>query len=134
VIQTILRNHDAPQMKLVTDQEELDLKILMFVACNGPREGGGFFVAPEAVPDDGWFHYALIKDVSRAMMFRLIPEVMNGTHGRFKQVKMGKFRELHLTSERPVMIHLDGEVFAGFHSDVTEIRLKILPGELTLIV
>jgi len=32
------------------------------------------------------------------------------------------------------MIHLDGEVFAGFHSDVTEIRLKILPGELTLIV
>ena len=134
VIQTILRNHDAPQMKLVTDQEELDLKILMFVACNGPREGGGFFVAPEAVPDDGWFHYALIKDVSRAMMFRLIPEVMNGTHGRFKQVKMGKFRELHLTSERPVMIHLDGEVFAGFHSDITEIRLKILPGELTLIV
>jgi len=134
VIQTIIRNHDAPRMKIVTDQEELDHEVLMFVACNGPREGGGFHVAPEAVPDDGWFHYAMIKHVSRAMMFRLIPEVMNGTHGRFKQVIMGKFRELHLTSERPVMIHLDGEIFAGFNSKVTDLRLKILPGELTVII
>ncbi|TFH36459.1 MAG: diacylglycerol kinase family lipid kinase [Anaerolineales bacterium] len=133
VIQTIIRNHDAPRMKIVTDQEEIDQEVLMFVACNGPREGGGFYVAPDAVPDDGWLHYAMIKNVSRAMMFRLIPEVMNGTHGRFRQVKMGQFRELHLTSERPVMIHLDGEVFAGFHSDITDVRIKILPGELTVI-
>lgn len=134
VIQTIIRNHDAPRMKIVTDQEELNQEVLMFVACNGPREGGGFHVAPDAVPDDGWFHYAMIKHVSRAMMFRLIPEVMNGTHGRFKQVKMGKFRELHLTSERPVMIHVDGEIFAGFNSNVIDLRLKILPGELTMML
>jgi diacylglycerol kinase (ATP) len=133
VIQTILRNHDAPRMKIISDQEEFEDEVLMFVACNGPREGGGFYVAPDAIPDDGWFHYAMIKHVSRAMMFRLIPEVMNGTHGKFKQVKMGQFRELHLTSERPVMIHLDGEIFAGFHSDVTEVRIKILPSEITVL-
>jgi diacylglycerol kinase (ATP) len=134
VIQTILRNHDAPRMKIISDQEEIEDEVLMFVACNGPREGGGFHVAPDAIPDDGWFHYAMIKHVSRAMMFRLIPEVMNGTHGRFKQVKMGQFRELHLTSERPVMIHLDGEIFAGFSTDITEVWLKILPGEITVLV
>ena len=134
VIQTILRNHDAPRMKITTDQEDLDDEVLMFVACNGPREGGGFYVAPDAVPDDGWFHYAMIEKVSRLMMFRLIPEVMNGTHGKFKQVKMGKFRELRLSSADPVMIHLDGEVFAGFHSDVTEIQLKLLPGEMKVLV
>lgn len=134
VIQTILRNHDAPRMQITTDQEEIDQEVLMFVACNGPREGGGFHVAPDAIPDDGWFHYAMIEHVSRPMMFRLIPEVMNGTHGRFKQVKMGQFKELHLISERPVMIHLDGEVFAGFHSDVTDIRIKLLPLELSVII
>jgi hypothetical protein len=32
------------------------------------------------------------------MMFRLIPEVMNGTHGRFKPVRMGHFRELQFRS------------------------------------
>jgi diacylglycerol kinase (ATP) len=134
VILTILKNHDAPLMKIVTDEETIEQEVLMFVMCNGPREGGGFFVAPDAKPDDGILHYAMIEHVSRPMMFRLVPEVMNGTHGRFKQVRMGQFRELRLTSERPITIHTDGEVFAGFHSDVTEIDVKILPGVLKVIV
>jgi YegS/Rv2252/BmrU family lipid kinase len=134
VILTILKNHDAPLMKIVTDEETIEQEVLMFVMCNGPREGGGFFVAPDAKPDDGILHYAMIEHVSRPMMFRLVPEVMNGTHGRFKQVRMGQFRELRLTSERPITIHTDGEVFAGFHSDVTEIDVKIHPGVLNVIV
>jgi diacylglycerol kinase family enzyme len=68
------------------------------------------------------------------MMLRLVPEVMRGTHGRFKQVRLGQFRELRLTSERPITIHTDGEVFAGFSSDVQDIHVKILPGELKVIV
>lgn len=134
VILTILKNHDAPLMKIVTDEETIEQDVLMFVMCNGPREGGGFFVAPDAKMDDGIFHYAMVEYVSRPMMFRLVPEVMNGTHGRFKQVRMGKFRELRLTSERPITIHTDGEIFAGFHSDVTEIEVKIHPGALNVIV
>jgi YegS/Rv2252/BmrU family lipid kinase len=134
VIKTIVLHHHAPMMKIVTDEEEINQNILMFVACNGPREGGGFYVAPDAVLDDGLFHYAMIKNVSRAMMFRLIPEVMNGTHGRFKQVRMGQFREMELTSDEPVTIHMDGEVFAGFDSSVTNLKLKILPNALQVIV
>jgi diacylglycerol kinase (ATP) len=134
VIKTIIRNHDAPQMKIVTDSEQFDARVLMFVACNGPREGGGFHVAPDAVPDDGLFHYAMIEHVSRAKMFRLIPEVMNGTHGRFKDVRMGSFRELELTSERPVTVHVDGEIFAGFTSEVTGLKIKILPQALNVII
>jgi YegS/Rv2252/BmrU family lipid kinase len=134
VIQTIIRNHDAPRMRIVTDCEEIDRNVLMFVACNGPREGGGFHVAPEAVPDDGIFHYAMIEKVSRAMMFRLIPEVMNGTHGRFKPVQLGSFKTLELTSEAPVTIHTDGEIFAGFRSNVTGVKIEIVPGALKVIV
>ena len=133
VIQTIIRNHDAPRMVIQTDEEQFEQEVLMFVACNGPREGGGFHVAPDAIPDDGLLHYAMIQRVSRPMMFRLIPEVMNGTHGRFPAVRMGQFRELHLTSERPVTIHTDGEIFAGFSSDVTELHIRVLPGEINLI-
>lgn len=133
VIQTIFTKLDAPLMKIKTDNEEFQAETLMFVACNGPREGGGFFVAPDARPDDGILHYAMIKKVSKAMMFRLIPEVMNGTHGRFKPVVMGSFKELSLHSERPVTIHMDGEIFAGFSSDVTEVHLRVLPGELQVI-
>jgi YegS/Rv2252/BmrU family lipid kinase len=134
VIQTILRNHNAPRMHIVTDEESIDEHVLMLALCNGPREGGGFFVAPDAKPDDGLLHYAMIKRVSRPMMFRLIPEVMRGTHGRFKSVQLGSFRRMQLTSESPLPIHTDGEMFAGLTSQVREVEIEILPGALQVIV
>ena len=133
VVQTILRNHDAPRMRIETDQESIDEPMLMVTVCNGPREGGGFQVAPGAQPDDGILNYAMIAKVSRAMMFRLIPEVMNGTHGRFRQVRLGECHNLRLTSERPVTIHTDGEIFAGFTSQVTQLSVEVLPGALQVI-
>lgn len=133
VIRTIILNHDAPRMTITTDQETIEQEVQYLVLCNGPREGGGFFVAPEAVPDDGILDYALIRRVSRLMMFRILPEVMKGTHGKFKQVQMGRFQELKLTSERPMAIHTDGEILAGFTSEVTDFEVKILPGALKIV-
>jgi len=134
VIQTILRNHNAPRMRIVTDEETIEKEVLMLALCNGPREGGGFFVAPEAKPDDGLLHYAMIERVSRLMMFRLIPEVMKGTHGRFKPVHLGSFRRMKLSSETPLPIHTDGEMFAGLTSKVRDIEVEIMPAALQVIV
>jgi len=134
VIQTIVRNHDAPRMRIQTDQESLDEPVLMLTVCNGPREGGGFRVAPAAQPNDGWLDFAIIGKVSRAMMFRLIPEVMNGTHGRFRQVRLGRCRRLEMTAEHPVTIHVDGEIFAGFTSSVSQLTVEILPAALQVIL
>ena len=134
VIQTILVNYDAPRMQIKTDEEQWEEAMLMIVLCNGQREGGGFYVAPEAANNDGWFNYAAIRKVSRPMMFRLIPEVMRGTHGRFPQVRMGKFRELQLISEDPLHVHIDGEIFAGFGTDLRELSVNILPQEIEVMV
>ncbi len=134
VILTILRNHEAPLMTIKTDGEAFEQEVLMLTLCNGPREGGGFFVAPSARPDDGTLDYVIIKHVSRLMMFRLIPEVMNGTHGRFSQVRMGQFRELDLKLAKPMTIHADGEVVAGFTSSVTGLKVEILPGAIEVII
>ncbi len=133
VVQAILLNHEAPHFVIETDQGVWERDLLMLVACNGPREGGGFLIAPEAVPDDGVIHYTAIERVSRLTMFRLIPEVMRGTHGRFAHVFMGSFRQAHLRSDRPLRIHTDGEIFAGFGTDVREIRLSLLHRELQVI-
>ena len=133
VLQTILLNHDAPQMHITTDQESWSDKLLMFVICNGSREGGGFQVAPQARPDDGILDYACIGKVSRPMMLRLLPEVMKGTHGRFPQVRMGKLTQMELQSESPLVIHVDGEIFAGFGMDIRQLRVEIIPGAVELV-
>lgn len=125
VLQTVLLNHDAVGMQVSTEQESWDDHMLMLTLCNGGREGGGFAVAPQARPDDGWLHYAGVRRVSRPMMLRLIPEVMKGTHGRFRQVRMGQFQKLELHAEHPLIIHTDGEIFAGFGMEVRDLSVEI---------
>jgi YegS/Rv2252/BmrU family lipid kinase len=134
VLRTILHYHIAPYMAIQTDEEQFEQPALMIVICNGAREGGGFYVAPDAKVDDGILHYAMVGDVSRLKMFRLVPEVMNGTHGRFKDVRMGQFRKLTLTADRPLTIHTDGEVYAGLTSTVQSVDVGIHPAAIKMIV
>jgi len=134
VLQTIFLNLDAPMMHVVTDQENWDEEIIMLVVCNGPREGGGFLVAPGSLISDGILNYASVTRVSKLMMLRLIPEVMKGTHGRFKQVKLGQLHKFSVRSERPLAIHADGEVIAGFGTDVRNVTVEVVPSALELMI
>ena len=133
VIQTILLNHHPARMQMEIDGETLEQENLMVVICNGPREGGGFMVAPEAKADDGILNYTTIRKVGRAMMFRLLPEVMKGTHGNFPQVKMGSCKKFSLVSDRPLYIHIDGEIFTGFGSNLKRIAVEVQPNALRVV-
>jgi diacylglycerol kinase family enzyme len=68
------------------------------------------------------------------MMFRLLPEVMKGTHGRFPQVRMGQFKQMQITADQALYIHTDGEIFSGFGVDVRRIELEILPAALKVMI
>ncbi|MBV6401263.1 MAG: putative lipid kinase YtlR [Anaerolineales bacterium] len=133
VIQTIVIDHNPIAMQIETDTEQWEQKVIYLVLCNGPREGGGFLIAPEAKIDDGILHYAMITDVSRAMMFRILPEVMKGTHGRFKEVKMGTCKKFSIIADRPLYIHTDGEIFSGPGTDVRTVSFEILPNALKVV-
>jgi YegS/Rv2252/BmrU family lipid kinase len=133
VIQTIILDHNPIQMQIESDGEKWEQSVIYLILCNGPREGGGFHIAPEAKIDDGILDFAMITNVSRLMMFRIVPEVMNGTHPRFKQVRMGKFKKFSLTANRPLYIHADGEIYSGPGSDLRQVSFEILPGALSVV-
>jgi len=106
----------------------------MLTLCNGSREGGGFLVSPNARNDDGVLEYATICKVSRLMMFRLVPVVMKVTHGRFKQVRMGTFRKMTLSSDRALFIHSDGEIYTGFNTNVRGLSLEVVPAAIRVVL
>lgn len=133
VLQTIVLNHEAVRMVVRTDQGDWEERMLMLVLCNGGREGGGFHLSPQAKMDDGWINYVGVRAVSRPMMLRLLPEFMNGTHERFPQVLTGKCQDLQLDSDRPLFIHMDGEIFAGFGMDVRHLKARIIPGAIEVM-
>jgi diacylglycerol kinase family enzyme len=133
VIQTIILNFNAMKLHVETESETWDLSTLMLTLCNGSREGGGFLVAPKACNDDGLLDYATIRKVSRLMMLRLVPEVMKGTHGRFKQVRTGTCRKMTITSDRALFIHADGEIFTGFNTDIHNLSVEVVPAAILVV-
>jgi diacylglycerol kinase family enzyme len=133
VIQTIILNHHPANMTIETDAEQIKASALMVTLCNAPREGGGFILSAKSKNDDGKLEYVIVDKVSRPMMFRLVPEFMKGTHPRFKQIRMGEFRKMTLTSDLPLYIHLDGEIFTSFGSNLKKIDVEVLPGALRVV-
>ncbi|MCE9647126.1 MAG: diacylglycerol kinase family lipid kinase [Chloroflexi bacterium] len=133
VIQTIFLNHNPAKVQIETDSEKWEESVLMVTLCNGPREGGGFMLSPGSKNDDGRMEFVTVKKVSRAMMFRLVPEFMKGTHMRFKQIRMGEFTKFNLSSDRPLYIHADGEIFTSFGSNLRRVNFEILPNALKVV-
>ena len=133
VIQTILLNHHPAQLKIETDKEKWETNALMVTLCNGPREGGGFMLSPDSKNNDGTMEFVIVNKVSRLMMFRLVPEFMSGTHMRFKQVRMGEYKKFSLSSDSPLYIHADGEIFTSFGSNLKNVNFEILPQALKVV-
>ena len=133
VIQTIFLNHHPSKMQLATESEKWEEDVIMLTLCNGPREGGGFMLSPDSKNDDGKMEFLTVKNLSRATMFRLVPEFLKGTHMRFKQVRMGEFKSLTITSDRPLYIHSDGEIYTSFGSNLHKASFEVLPQALKIV-
>jgi diacylglycerol kinase (ATP) len=133
VIQTIILDHNPIRMQIEVDGKKMEENVIYLILCNGPREGGGFLVTPDAKIDDGILDYAMITDVSRLKMFRIVPEVMKGTHGRFKEVTIDRCKKFTLTADRPLFIHADGEIFSGPGTDIRQVSFEILPNALKVV-
>jgi YegS/Rv2252/BmrU family lipid kinase len=133
VLQTIFSNYTIMNVEIKTDEGEWEDEVLMIALCNGPREGGGFITSPPALNDDGILNFTIAKKVSRAMMLRLLPEFMRGTQERFKPVYFGTFKQMEIKSDKPLVLHTDGEVYAGFSHDVHYLKAELLPGVLEVI-
>ncbi|MEP0807219.1 MAG: diacylglycerol kinase family lipid kinase [Chloroflexota bacterium] len=133
VLQTILLDHNPIHMQIEVDGKSVEEDIIYLILCNGPREGGGFLIAPDAKIDDGTLDYAMITNVSRLKMLRIVPEVMKGTHGRFKEVTISTCKKFTLTADRPLYIHADGEIFSGPGTDLRKVSFEIVPNALKVV-
>lgn len=132
-LRSILSNFDSPHMSLTVDGRTWEQPVLMLTLGNGPREGGGFRTTPAARMDDGKLDYVVIDPVSRLTMLRVLPTVMQGTHGRFPFVRLGTFTRLHLRADRALPVHSDGELFAPYEADVRELTVAVEPGAIELV-
>jgi len=127
VLQTIFSNYVIMKAEIRTDEKEWTDETIMIALNNGPREGGGFHTGPHAIMNDGVLNFTIAQKVSRLKMLMLIPLFMNGTQEKDSKVYMGTFKTMEIRSDKPLYLHTDGEMFAGFNHNVHYLKIEILP-------
>ncbi|MBX3142321.1 MAG: diacylglycerol kinase family lipid kinase [Trueperaceae bacterium] len=106
-----------------------DGRALLVATQNGPRTGGSFLFAPDAVIDDGWLDVVIARDFNVASTMALLPRVMKGTHIGHPKVTILRCQELRQRWERPRHAHMEGELLPLG----TEFHVKLLAAALNVL-
>jgi YegS/Rv2252/BmrU family lipid kinase len=113
------------------DGDRLAKQILMISVGNNRRNGGGFLVNPDAVPDDGLLDLCIVDALPRLEILRLLPKAMKGTHQGEPAVELTRSTRLVLESAIPLPLHADGEIL---ENDSLRVEITVEPGRLEVIV
>ena len=119
----------AWNMQVRWDDGGHDGPAYLLSVCNGPRTGG-FYMAPDAVVDDGLFDFVFAPMVPKLTVIAILIRLFRKTHIFHPQVVYGRATHISITSSPGTPIHADGEIIA---EAATQIEYQILPGKLTLL-
>ena len=125
-----IMNYKAHPMRVEYDGQHVQRSLLFASIGNGRCQGGGFWLTPDALIDDGMLDLCLVDNLRLDEIMRHIPKVMKGTHTRLKEVTMGRARRISVTSSGTVPVATDGEVIA---TAARQIVIETLPGAITLV-
>lgn len=106
-------------------------KHLLIAIGNGKSAGGGFYLTPDAIIDDGLLDVCLAKDISVMETLKIFPFVLKGKHGRFDKIEFGRAASLTVRGDDDLPVHVDGEVIG---LDNREIVIDLKPRALEVIV
>ena len=121
---------ESIQMEIEIDGKKAERSLLMATICNGKREGGNFWVAPGACPDDGLADLLLLEPTPIQKILLDPPSIL--TSGNFKRIHASRerCRSIDVTCNSPTFIHVDGE-----YSDypIHHCTFSVQPSALTVI-
>lgn len=110
------------KVELELDQVRLAENVTLICIGNGRCSGGGFYLTPQALFDDGLFDVCVIEALSKGKIFQYLPRTLKGTHIRLPGVRMFRCRKIVVRSPGVLPVHIDGEVMPD-RTDKLEIML-----------
>jgi diacylglycerol kinase family enzyme len=101
--------------------------------ANGPRSGGTFQLMPDATLDDGRFDYLLAKPVGRLRLLWNVRHALGGKRFEGEWIERGRFSQLAVRSDVPLVGHVDGEPWLAASEGEHELSISVLPAALRII-
>ncbi|HTY09179.1 MAG TPA: diacylglycerol kinase family protein [Candidatus Edwardsbacteria bacterium] len=104
---------------------------LLTEITNGKCIGGGYYISPDAIVDDGLLDLCLVRKLSWLEFFRHVPKVFKGQHKNLKQVNLGRLTAVAVASETPMAAQVDGELWPR---PARRFEIAVVPKALECIV
>ena len=124
-----------PSLHVSIQAEGLDFDGPLFLCevGNGHSIGGGFWITPDARPDDGLLDVCAVRHITPRRAMTLLPRTFTGAHVSAPEASMARTETLTLrvTSAPPagVGVQADGEVLS---LDAVEVSVSVEPGALAV--
>ncbi|MEK6375391.1 MAG: diacylglycerol kinase family protein [Acidobacteriota bacterium] len=106
-----------------------DVEIMFATVGNSRQYGGGIRITPAAEVDDGVLDLCIVHRTSRFQLLKTLPRAYTGAHVKSKFVEIGRGREFHFESERPLEVYADGE-----RVTTTPVRFGLAAEKLRIVV
>jgi len=109
-LKTLFLFYHAPYIRMELDNDIVEQKSIETSIMIGRRFGGAFFMAPDAVNDDGLFDLCIANNAPRLEMLKLISKYMKGTQRENKYIKTRRASKVVLSTDDGILaVHADGE-------------------------
>lgn len=96
-------------VRIRTENGTRDLQIMFAAIGNSRQYGGGIRITPDASIDDGLLDSCIVHQTTRVELLKTLPKAYTGAHVKSPFVEMGRGREFHFDSEKPMAVYADGE-------------------------
>lgn len=134
-LRSVLRMSRAPRWTIqFGDEPAIESPTRMLSVLLARREGN-FTLAPAALHDDGLFDILHVGAMSQFEMLSWLPRVAwNGPPTNHPLVLNRRCHRVRVTSDEPLTVHLDGEMFCVPADRVRELTAELLPARLRVQV
>lgn len=129
-----LMTYKAIPLRVRMDDQVVERSTMIIAASNGRCIGGGFWVCPDAEPDDGLMDICIVSEVSFLASLPILARVMRGKHTTHRKVDMFRAKEVEIEAlgPDPIFFQLDGELHEP--PECRSLRFRIVPGALPVMV
>jgi diacylglycerol kinase (ATP) len=124
-----LFTYQCTDMWINIDEQEKQFKQVWFVTlANQVYYGGGMKIAPNASATDGLLDVIVVHNLSRWKLLFVFISVFWGGHTEYKEVRMFKGKKVSIQTQKPVIVHADGEIIGN-----TPMKIEAVRDSLTII-
>ena len=111
LLKVLMFQYKTHELEITVDGTQIKQRAMLAAIANGGRTAGAFLLTPDARIDDGLLDLCIIAPASRLDVMRFIPLVLKGHHTKLDEVQTFTGREVKVRSNKPLVTHVDGEVF-----------------------